>query len=276
MVRSQQTERAKPSDAASLRELAERLARPCSVLSINKAESAHRLCEVMKAQLEAEVAHFVAEAGQLPILCSYSSDATPLRCKVRFSQGAGTGQLLVREGRALEEFLLQRSVYKIRDCHGDVAVRLLVHDPVPLRLGKKGWNLAAAAFSFAPTLCGRQPRGIALEHCVFHRGAFGSLARRLQQRHAAEEEDQRRRGGQHASWAGLLTWELSTPCCNHDAQNSLRWGLGPYLDTPESLGDLHVALESLRNSFDMLHSHLAPFLRSSTFCGFAASPSPGG
>lgn len=138
MVRSQQTERAKPSDAASLRELAERLARPCSVLSIDETESAHRLCEVMKAHLQAEVAHFVAEAGQLPILCSYSSDATPLRCKVRFSQGAGTGQLLVREGRALEEFLLQRSVYKIRDRHGDVAVRLLVHDPVPLRLGKRG------------------------------------------------------------------------------------------------------------------------------------------
>jgi len=50
-------------------------------------------------------------------------------------------------------------------------------------------------------------------------------------------------------------------CANHDAQTILQWGLQVLLADPANdLSDLFVVVESLQNSYDLFHGHLAKFL----------------
>ena len=53
---------------------------------------------------------------------------------------------------------------------------------------------------------------------------------------------------------------VSTPCTAHAAQNAMKWAISPLLKA-DTLHDLHIGIESCRNSFSMLHSHLFDFLQ---------------
>ncbi len=58
----------------------------------------------------------------------------------------------------------------------------------------------------------------------------------------------------------LSDWVVSTACVDHDAQNGLKWGLA-WLDVGEDATKrLHIAIESLRNGYDLLLKHLPTFL----------------
>ena len=53
---------------------------------------------------------------------------------------------------------------------------------------------------------------------------------------------------------------MGTACADHDAQNALKWGLAPHAAQGDVTNDLHIVIESLRNSFFLIHAHLYEFL----------------
>ena len=58
----------------------------------------------------------------------------------------------------------------------------------------------------------------------------------------------------------LLEWTLGSACALHDGQNALKWALFPVTVTRPT-DDLHIVVQSLKNSFASLHSHIHSFVR---------------
>ena len=51
-----------------------------------------------------------------------------------------------------------------------------------------------------------------------------------------------------------------TACAAHDAQNAFRWGMGKNFKDKQALRDLYIGIDSLRNSMELLHQHLAEWV----------------
>ena len=58
----------------------------------------------------------------------------------------------------------------------------------------------------------------------------------------------------------LIDWVISTGCANHDTQNGLKWGLAWLTSGDDVIKKLYIAIESLRNAYDLLHKYLPKFL----------------
>eukprot|EP00974_Lingulodinium_polyedra_P090012 8727359-Lingulodinium_polyedra.AAC.1 len=58
----------------------------------------------------------------------------------------------------------------------------------------------------------------------------------------------------------LLEWVLTSGCCAHDCQGSLKWSLFAHYGDVVLLKDAHIAIESLRNSYTQLYEHFAAWL----------------
>ena len=137
-----------------------------------------------------------------------------------------------------------------------------LRDPVPCTHGKTAWHLFSAAEAFAPLLQESGHDGICLTHYSFDRAYHSALVRKLGQRH---ELLRQRNMARNESVLGvpkpLLDWAAETPCAMHDAQNGFKWALSPHAaGSPEVVQNLHIAIESLRNSALHLQWHLCPFL----------------
>jgi hypothetical protein len=101
---------------------------------------------------------------------------------------------------------------------------------------------------------------VAIQHFVGDRGVFSALNRLLLQRVQAYYDP--RFGpdlGPSRALLGLTDWSLGTACSLHDAQNALKWSLAPH-SAGGTLDNLHIAVESVRNTYVPLHSHIGGFL----------------
>ena len=58
----------------------------------------------------------------------------------------------------------------------------------------------------------------------------------------------------------LLEWILDTGCCVHDVHNGLKWGLFAYTTDPQLIKDIYIVIESLRNAYSLLYSHMGQWL----------------
>ena len=151
---------------------------------------------------------------------------------------------------------MQSCFYKARNAHGDMEMSLLITDPRPLSAGKRGWNMFTAATDFLPLLRRRGHKGICLQHMCADRAVFSSLDRHLRGRQRAFYDPAH--GPDHGVQAPLLEntdWMVSTPCAVHDAHNALNWGLSNVTEGT-ILEDLHIVIESIRNSFAALREHI--------------------
>lgn len=141
--------------------------------------------DVMKHHMEQSAKDLVLSASGRPVLCSYSSDGTPMKTAIRVvSDGDIHKSSVVRHGRDCTEFLLQRSWYKTLNFKGEAVLSVLIKDPLPLSDGKGADNCYTAAVRFAPLLKDMSHRGVSINHYSFDRALFTSMRRKLSQRHA--------------------------------------------------------------------------------------------
>jgi hypothetical protein len=232
-----------------------------------------KLCEIAKELLLARVKEAVGLAGGRAILCSYSSDGTPLLTQATVVAKLGARKVHRRAGRAIE-FLLERFFLKFVGSDGTPVVRCLLRDPRPLSFGKGSWQIFQAACEFLPHLRSLGHEGIIVSHACFDRAVYSAVSRKVQQRQYLWYEHRfgpaPRTGG--AALLELTDWHMSTGCVNHDVHNSLKWSMWWLVQEPCGvLRNIHIAVESLRNSFDLLHRYLKGFL--STSLAFVAPES---
>jgi hypothetical protein len=106
-------------------------------------------------------------------------------------------------------------------------------------------------------------QGISTSHYCFDRALFSTMERKQLQRHALYHElagDGGEKVGAHAL-NDLHDWVVCTACANHDAQNALTWSLMNVSSYDDVVRKLHIAIESLRNSYDLIHARLAKFVQ---------------
>lgn len=249
------------SSEFSLRHLAEELGKASTVLGKADVGNVMKLCEIIKLHLKRKAARLVAGASGRPILSSYSCDSTPMKSSVRLSAGGLVpNEPIERRGKHCVEFLLQRGWYKTLGPDGGIKMTPLLGDPVPLTLGKTAWHLYSAAQDFTPLLQEMGHDGISISHYAFDRAIYAPLLRKLLQRHGLQQARQEAtQQAQPVVPRHLLNWVVGTGCAMHDAQNGFKWALAPYVQSTDIVRDLHITIESLRNSIYTLSSHLRGF-----------------
>lgn len=248
-------------DHSGFAELVQGLAQCSRVFGPADTVMAARIGETIASYLRHKSETLVRGAGPMPILYHYSSDATAYLV-VHVATSKGDGVKVVRKGKALYEYLCERAFLKTVSPSGEEVAAIIMKEPRPLKEGKGAWHLYSALDEYMPTLRQLGHCGITIEHFGFDRGALNGLEPLLHQRHALKVRHLpcSSTAGGPDSMVELLSWVATTGCVNHDCHNALRWALAPLLDNKEILKDLHIAVESLRNSMDMLQAFLMPFL----------------
>ena len=164
-------------------------------------------------------------------MISYSSDATSFLCS-SIAETRSLGDRVVRRGRVLHEFLMQRGFIIGFSVIGEQHAAILMSDPLPLTQGKKSTNLFAAGCKFYQLLRMVGHSGISIFHRVTDRAVLSSLERLFRQRQAAYYKD-----GLGLSLEDdkvILEYTdlfLACGCAAHDIQNSIKWALDPYLSS---------------------------------------------
>eukprot|EP00974_Lingulodinium_polyedra_P026904 2594497-Lingulodinium_polyedra.AAC.1 len=135
-----------------------------------------RLLESGKAMMRAEGVRFIDEAGHLPLLVSYSSDATPLK-KVAVRRGVHTaaGQPETRQGRQHFEVLVENIFMRYFDASGVCRSAAVLRDPVPLTNGKSGDATWACARDQMLLPRDHGHVGIVVSHYAFDGGLYSFL-----------------------------------------------------------------------------------------------------
>ena len=89
--------------------------------------------------MKRKAAQLIEAAGEDAILYFYSCDVIPLKCSFSTVQLAGDKRIL-RKGRELAEFLLQRAFLKTKLASGEERLAFLYGSILPLTEGKKAFN----------------------------------------------------------------------------------------------------------------------------------------
>lgn len=214
---------------------------------------------VLAAFLKDRALAMVADHSQSAIMYSYQSDATSYLCQATAQSGSDHTKVL-RRGRALEEFLMERAAIYVAKADGGREVAVLAGKPRPLSAGKKAGNLFTALTNFFPMLRQRGHQGIVIFHLGADRAAFEPLLRLVKQRREVYYTPGLGPDlGEERAILKMTDLVVGTGCAAHDVSNALKWALGS-IDGVDVLKDLHISIEALRNSFPHLHKHLAPAL----------------
>ena len=236
------------------------LAQASSVLGWDRSKEAAKLCEVAKTHLKEQLLSAVQRGSTRPALLSYQSDGTPQLTKEHHTAHAGAIRAR-RIGGAGRELLVQKVYVRTTSAAGVPAVVALLTDPRPLTAGKSAWCLYTAATELCPLLKDLGHASISVSHYGFDRAMYSALSRKLLQRHVLYHETRRAVDATGIAYMSeLLDWPTATACCNHDVQNALKWSLQKYVDGPDGISDIYIAIESLRNGFSLLHAHLRSFV----------------
>jgi hypothetical protein len=206
-------------------------ARPHKCLSRNEDRDAERMCEAATSFLLDKAKALVRKLADSPILISYGSDATPMKCKAYFNVGLATQTNFRRVGSRLTEFLVQNCFIKGITPTGQ-EVAYLVKDPLPLRAGKGALPLFSAMCRFFPLARTLGHTSVVVTHYVFDRALQAPLLKLAEKRHGLYYQ---RQGGPAPRTGAIALlelqyWVVSTGCAAHDCHNAAMWGAMGHLE----------------------------------------------
>ena len=245
--------------------LIRKYAGPCQVANKFEFRLLARVGEVVKHFLKRKAAAVISAAANSPILVSYSSDGTPLAAKRRYTAKVNEHISAQRSGMGTDEYLVQHAFYRYYDSQGLPHTAIVLRDPLPLTQGKTAMAIFSAAVEFMPTVREQGHSGITVSHYTFDRAYSSSLGKLFRQyhNHVVEKSAPSTPSASmlcHDKVRPLLDWVVSSACGLHDAHNSLKWSLHWHFNDTELIQKIHVAIESLRNSFDLLYTYLGGWI----------------
>jgi len=220
------------------------------------------VCEVTKETFLRGAQELVDQVGHRPMLTSKSCDGTPLTVVHRVTHARSSGQRFQTSGRQGLEFLCQNQFLRV-----DLGVQgwqtsAILGEPTQLKHGKSVDAILSASRRQWRSLRQMGHAGCVVEHYVWDRFGIQALERKTRQWHASQELPML---PPHVTVdvARLTEFVVVTPCALHDAQNAFRWALMGTCSDAELLRDVYVAIESLRNSADVISSHVAGWVTKS-------------
>ena len=243
---------------SSFAELVEKFAPAAYRLEKHDERTIDRLAVVAKEFAREQAIKSVKDARTRPVLMIYSGDLTPQINAIRRGYRLNA-KYRSRQGRCITEWLVHQAFYIWLDDRDNYMVKCLVDSPVVM-IGKKTWDLYAAAVRFIPTLQTWQNLGIAISWYAFDRGCRDALCRLLRRRHLlalAEIADVRER-----AMKSLLDWPIDSACCDHDVQNGLAKGCAAAVaDYKGVCKDVYKGIRSIRNVYDKLLETMPDWIR---------------
>ena len=204
----------------------------------------------------------IASSGDRPKLFMYAADGTPATTTVTTTAMATETRLVVRKGKKLKEYYLEKAFLVTDDVVGTTRVNYLFRDARCLE-SKGHWSLYTAAVEFACLLRELGARGICVQgHCVD--GAAWGVVEKIELRTEKYYRDK------DPTWTDpvvfmdwLLDWFLKFRCCLHLGQLALKRAVRNHFpDQKKDFKDLYVGTAAIRNAYDVIVGHLKPWLRS--------------
>lgn len=241
----------------------ERLSKCSGALTRTDIRLINKVAELGMDVLRAGVHNLVRVAAGDAILTSKSADATPIVVKKRVTANLpGSSTTIHRSGKEKLDFLIRNQFFRCAQLNGRMLTKAYLADPVAMRFGK--------TVHAELTICRRDwfslrqlgHRGFAVEHYCFDRLGLEALERTILQYHAhdAPSYDFLAPPGLPAHLFRKTEIVLVTGCAAHDAHNGLKWGHFQEFRNAELTRDCFVAVESLRNSADLIYRFLGEWV----------------
>ena len=228
------------------------------MLTKEEAPRVGAVCEAAKDVLLSRAKALVANSHGLPLLSSQSCDGTPIRCQhysSRVLPGAKSQKVRGKEG---VEVLASNQFVRCQDPgHGWRTVCILA-EPVPLSHGKAVPLVLAAARRTWTSLRALGAKGCIVEHYCWDRAGISALERQCRQWHLSQPIPDDLPYSDAVK--PHLEFVVVTPCALHDSQNAFRWGFLEECKDRGLMRDLYIAVESLRNSADLLSSRICSWV----------------
>ena len=230
-------------------------------LDKNEEREVGRLAEVGKIVLEEAAYDLIRTAHKRPVLFDDCGDGTPLKLKSAFQVAFAEHHKHARSGYTGEELFCQGGFVRSLNQKGEPVVRCLLRDPRPMS-GKGAVHAFNALVEFFPTLDQVEHDGFHIHHYSWD-GALHSACTTLARKyHTVVLRKLVDRSPKHIGVLKVLkSWLLTTGCGLHDIHNGFIWGISKLLQSDSTLiDDMYIVLESLRNGYKHLQSHLSTFL----------------
>ena len=232
--------------------------RPSHTPTSNVKELAQAV-EICKQSLLHHAESFVRSIGDLPLLVSYSSDGTPMQSR-KTVQAKLPSKKVRRTGRGSDELLVQNVFFRSLDASGQARTVVVMMDPLPLTHGKSAAAMFSCYRSFFPDPRSWGHRGVEVVHFASDRAAFTALRDLIFQFGQASTTRFVDDAFPNQHVLDLHHWFVGTPCALHDAHNALKWSLPQHFNDSNLTTDVHIGIEALRNSTDIIHGHLRGWL----------------
>ena len=228
-------------DHAHIRDEVKRFGIASHVLRDRDWEKLPKLVEALKQLFSYKSEAFIKDVGENALLYSYQSDATSYSCMAQ-AVGQLDGIPVVRKGKVLVGFLMERGFLISLTPALERKVTLLLRDPRPLHAGKAAWNAFTAMFEFFSNPRCKGFGGILIVHLCMDRALFTACARMLHQcRQAYYTAGLGPDLGEMSRVLYLTEWNVSTGCALHDCQSALKWSMAPFAGNGV-IDDLHIVL----------------------------------
>ena len=237
----------------------ESLGKASAVLNESYGNQVAVACEAAKDMLLTRARAFVDSSAGMPLLSSKSCDGTPIRASVYTRTKLPSGKIVKGHAKRGLEILVSNEFLRFEDPAEGWQTACIVSEPVPLS-GKTVPEILGAARVTWQTLRHLGARGCTLEHYVWDRLGIESLEKQCRAWHqhqllpenpAYDKEDWER-----------MEMVVVTPCALHDSHNAFRWAFLQQVKDRSLMRDLYISVESLRNSADLLSSHMASWILS--------------
>ena len=230
-------------------------------LGQNEVRIVGRVAEAAKQVIDESARQLIRNAHKRPVLFQYQGDGTPLKLKHSFQVAFAEHHVHARSGYTGVELYCQGGFLRSYGKDGEVVLAPLLRDPRPMS-GKGALNAFNGLIEFFPPLDQLDHDGFNLHHYSWDRALFSACRTLSRKYHTAVLRKIVDSSPRHTGTMKVLkSWLLCTGCGLHDVHNAFSWGISKVLvQSSDMLDQMYIVLESLRNGFKHLQSHLASFL----------------
>ena len=219
-------------------------------------------CEAGKEVLLRGAKKLVEDAAGAPVLSSKACDGTHICVAHRSSHRMPSGKKVRVSGRMGQEFLVKTQFLRSHFVSDGWRTCVLLSEPTRMAHGKSANAVLQASLKDWRTLRELGHVGCAVEHYAWDRAGITALERNTRQWHEQQkaQQDHLCTESRNADDLALTEFVVVTACAMHDCHNALRWSFRVAMSDTSFMRDVYVAVESLRNSMDLLSRYIGEWV----------------
>jgi hypothetical protein len=194
-----------------------------------------------------------------PCLYAYFNDGWSAFVASSTTTSYADAPSVTRKGKYKHEFMLERALLKVMPTADTTEMAMLMAPIRTLAVGKKAWNFFTGICEFYPLLREVGHKHICISAYLFDGMLFSALSAHCRARHMCYYSAHGPQLGPLRYLLLNMDWVLASKCAAHGCSNALHWALAPIVEE-DTLDNVHISIQSLRNSASAIFSHTATTL----------------